>query len=77
LIGGEGIRISSPFGAWLARLADDELRSRMGRNARATVETRFSEAAMIDRYERTLLELHDSGSRRALTSRGMDSARRS
>lgn len=42
----------------LARLADDdELRSRMGRNARSTVETRFAEAAMVARYEETLLEL--------------------
>jgi glycosyltransferase involved in cell wall biosynthesis len=48
----------------LARLADGGLRSRMGRNARETVETRFSEAAMIDRYERTLLELNAMRSKR-------------
>jgi glycosyltransferase involved in cell wall biosynthesis len=48
----------------LARLADDELRSRMGRNARATVETRFSEAAMVERYENTLLELEAMRSKR-------------
>jgi len=48
----------------LARLADDELRSRMGHNARETVETRFSEAAMVERYEKTLLELEAMRSKR-------------
>jgi glycosyltransferase involved in cell wall biosynthesis len=41
----------------LAALADPELRRRMGAQARSTVEARFSERAMIDRYETTLQEL--------------------
>jgi glycosyltransferase involved in cell wall biosynthesis len=41
----------------LATLADAPLRARMGVNARETVETRFSERAMVDRYEQTLQEL--------------------
>ncbi len=48
----------------LARLADDELRGQIGRNARETVETRFSEAAMVERYEKTLLELEAMRSKR-------------
>jgi glycosyltransferase involved in cell wall biosynthesis len=48
----------------LAQLADAGLRSRMGRNAREVVETRFSEAAMVDRYEATLLELDAMRSKR-------------
>ena len=41
----------------LAILTDRELSSRMGRQARATVEARFSEKMMMDRYEQVLLEL--------------------
>ncbi|TAK84960.1 MAG: glycosyltransferase family 1 protein [Betaproteobacteria bacterium] len=41
----------------LAALADPELRGRMGANARAAVERRFGETAMVDRYEQTLKEL--------------------
>jgi glycosyltransferase involved in cell wall biosynthesis len=41
----------------LATLADAPLRARMGANARETVEARFSERAMVDRYEQTLQEL--------------------
>lgn len=44
----------------LALLADRALRERMGYEARAMVETRFSEKAMVDRYERLLLELCDA-----------------
>ncbi|HMH18130.1 MAG TPA: glycosyltransferase family 4 protein [Burkholderiales bacterium] len=41
----------------LARLSGRADRERMGRKARETVETRFSERAMVDRYERLLLDL--------------------
>ena len=41
----------------LARLSDRADRERMGRKARETVEARFSERAMVDRYERMLLDL--------------------
>jgi len=41
----------------LAVLADTEKRSALGRNARRTVETRFSERAMVERYEQLLSEL--------------------
>jgi len=41
----------------LAVLADRTVCRRMGHEARATVEARFSERAMVDRYERTLLDL--------------------
>jgi len=41
----------------LARLADRAGRERMGGKARETVEARFSEHAMVDRYERLLLDL--------------------
>ena len=41
----------------LAILADRKVSRRMGREARAIVEGRFSEKTMVDRYERTLLEL--------------------
>jgi len=41
----------------LAILADRTVCRRMGHEARATVEARFSERAMVDRYERTLLDL--------------------
>ncbi len=41
----------------LARLLNRVDRERMGRRGRKTVETRFSEYAMVDRYERMLLDL--------------------
>lgn len=41
----------------LAALADRRACARMGERARATVEARFSERAMVERYERTLVEL--------------------
>ena len=41
----------------LARLADPDERERMGRRARASVEALFSETAMVDRYEKLLVDL--------------------
>ena len=41
----------------LAILADRTVSRHMGREARATVETLFSERTMVDRYERTLEEI--------------------
>jgi glycosyltransferase involved in cell wall biosynthesis len=41
----------------LARLTDSGERARMGRNARARVEAQFSETAMVDRYERLMMDL--------------------
>lgn len=41
----------------LAALAEPELRRRMGVRARLSVETRFTEAAMLDRYEAALSQL--------------------
>ncbi len=40
----------------LAALADPALRGRMGANARAAVERRFAEGAMVERYEVALKE---------------------
>ena len=48
----------------LAALAAREARARIGAAARATVEARFSERAMVERYENTLLELDSKRSRR-------------
>ena len=50
----------------LAALADPAARERMGAAARATVERRFSERAMVDRYEERLSEL---GSQRSDSDR--------
>jgi glycosyltransferase involved in cell wall biosynthesis len=50
--------------ARLAGLADRGVRARMGANARETAEARFSERAMVDRYESTLQELALKRSRR-------------
>jgi glycosyltransferase involved in cell wall biosynthesis len=44
----------------LAALAGEEARRRMGVAARATVEQRFSERAMVDRYETLLLDLESA-----------------
>jgi glycosyltransferase involved in cell wall biosynthesis len=41
----------------LERLADPVVRTRMGEAARATVAARFSERAMVERYEQLLSEL--------------------
>jgi glycosyltransferase involved in cell wall biosynthesis len=41
----------------LARLFHHADRERMGRKARETIEARFSERVMVDRYERMLMEL--------------------
>ena len=41
----------------LAVLADPVVRARMGENARATVVQRFSERAMVEAYERVLIEI--------------------
>jgi glycosyltransferase involved in cell wall biosynthesis len=41
----------------LAALQDESLRRRMGTSARETVEARFSEGAMVDRYEGLLRQL--------------------
>jgi glycosyltransferase involved in cell wall biosynthesis len=43
--------------ARLAELAEPGLRRRMGARARLSVETRFTEAAMLDRYEAALSQL--------------------
>jgi glycosyltransferase involved in cell wall biosynthesis len=48
----------------LASLADPRARARMGRSARAAVETRFTERVMVDRYEQVLLELNAARSKR-------------
>lgn len=48
----------------LARLADRGLRERMGVSARAAVESRFSERAMVERYEVVLQELETQRSKR-------------
>jgi len=47
----------------LAALADRGTRERMGARARETVESRFTERAMVDRYERTLTQLATTWSR--------------
>jgi glycosyltransferase involved in cell wall biosynthesis len=49
----------------LAALADPVLRLRMGENARVTVERRFSERAMVERYEQMLARIATKRSRRA------------
>ena len=49
----------------LAALADRGTRERMGARARETVESRFTERAMVDRYERTLTQLATTWSRHA------------
>jgi glycosyltransferase involved in cell wall biosynthesis len=41
----------------LAQLASPDLRSRLGQQARQTVEARFSEHTMVERYEALLAEL--------------------
>jgi glycosyltransferase involved in cell wall biosynthesis len=54
----------------LATLSDARLRADMGARARETVEARFSERAMVDRYERLLQQL-------VLTRSERESVRRS
>ncbi len=46
----------------LAALADPAARRRMGEAARATVEDRFSERAMVERYEQRLIEMESERS---------------
>jgi glycosyltransferase involved in cell wall biosynthesis len=48
----------------LAALADPVARSRMGENARATVVQRFSERAMVERYEELLSQISSTRSTR-------------
>jgi glycosyltransferase involved in cell wall biosynthesis len=48
----------------LAALADPQVRGRMGANARASAESRFAEAAMVERYEQALKELETQRSNR-------------
>ena len=48
----------------LAATADPVARARMGENARATVVQRFSERAMVERYEETLSEISTTRSTR-------------
>jgi glycosyltransferase involved in cell wall biosynthesis len=48
----------------LAALAAPQVRSRMGAAARETVAARFAEQAMVERYERTFLELETPRSKR-------------
>ena len=52
-----GRRHAARWSTRLATLADPALRARMGAQARATVEARFSERAMVDRYETRFEEL--------------------
>lgn len=49
----------------LAGLADPAQRRRLGARARADVEQRFSERAMVERYEQALVELSSEGSKHA------------
>ncbi|HZZ94015.1 MAG TPA: glycosyltransferase family 4 protein [Usitatibacter sp.] len=49
----------------LSALADPAVRAPMGAAARETVEARFSELAMVDRYEKLLSELETSSPRPA------------
>jgi glycosyltransferase involved in cell wall biosynthesis len=69
-VGGAGEMIQSGHDGWLfpvadtarlvdrlAALADPVLRLRMGENARATVERRFAERAMVERYEQMLVRI--------------------
>lgn len=50
----------------LSQLSDPTIARRMGHQARKTVEARFSEKAMVDRYERSLMDLcGESGGRAA------------
>jgi glycosyltransferase involved in cell wall biosynthesis len=48
----------------LAAAADPVARARMGENARATVVQRFSEHAMVERYEEILTEISTTRSTR-------------
>jgi glycosyltransferase involved in cell wall biosynthesis len=48
----------------LARLAEGDARERMGRAARETVEARFSERAMVERYEILIQELETQRNKR-------------
>ena len=47
----------------LAALAEPRRRERMGRRARESVESRFSEASMVERYEQALRQLENGRSK--------------
>ncbi len=49
--------------ARLAALADPVARRRLGRQARAAVESRFSEQTMVERYEQALMDLGNTRSK--------------
>jgi glycosyltransferase involved in cell wall biosynthesis len=59
--GREGVHIpvgdTPPQVGCLAAQREPRERRRMGERSRATVETRFSESAMVDRYEALLQQL--------------------
>jgi len=48
----------------LAALARPEVRRRLGARARQTVETRFTERAMVEQYEQTLSDMASKRSNR-------------
>jgi glycosyltransferase involved in cell wall biosynthesis len=54
----------------LGLLAERAVSRSMGANARQVVQARFSEKAMVDRYERTLLELCGKPSRQQAAAAG-------
>jgi len=54
----------------LGLLAERAVSRSMGANARQVVRARFSEKAMVDRYEQTLLELCGDSSRRPASAAG-------
>jgi glycosyltransferase involved in cell wall biosynthesis len=58
----------------LSALADPAARAAMGETARRTVEARFSELAMVDRYEKLLGELETSAALSDASSRTMATA---
>lgn len=49
----------------LSVLSDAAMRARMGAKARETVEARFSEQVMVDRYEKLLVELETTRTKHA------------
>jgi glycosyltransferase involved in cell wall biosynthesis len=55
---------TAALAACLAALSDPAARARFARNARETVEIRFTERSMVERYEQTLLELASTRSKR-------------
>jgi glycosyltransferase involved in cell wall biosynthesis len=53
------VRDADAYVNCLIRLSDVASARRMGSNARRSVEQRFSDTVMTDRYEKLLLELCD------------------